>query len=149
MVIVALLFMPDLKCGFVVGISILSVGFGVLGFMTFWGVKLDATSMITIAMSVGFSVDFAAHIVYAFNEHEVHTAKGETKDKETTPLIDPDDRLIRALGSVGWPICQGTLSVFLGVIVLGTIKSYIVQTCFKTVFLVITFGKITQKVKRT
>ncbi|CAD5222897.1 unnamed protein product [Bursaphelenchus okinawaensis] len=126
MMAISLLFMPDFKCGLVIGSSILSVGFGVLGFMDYWDVKLDATSMITIAMSVGFSVDFAAHVVYAFTE------QGRN--------VDPNTRLKHALGAVGWPISQGTASVFLGVIVLATINSYIVQTCFKTIFLVITFG---------
>ncbi|CAD5232232.1 unnamed protein product [Bursaphelenchus xylophilus] len=126
MVAISLLFMPEVKCGLVIGTSILSVGFGVLGFIDFWDVKLDATSMITIAMSVGFSVDFAAHVVYAFNEQG-----GQ---------VSPDNRLKTALGTVGWPISQGTTSVFFGVIVLGTINSYIVRTCFKTIFLVISFG---------
>ena len=74
--------------------------------MTFWGVNLDAVSMISIVkfmihnlhimlcllqiMSIGFAVDLSAHIVYAFV-----TAHGDTKE-----------RVVGALGHLGWPIFQ-------------------------------------------
>uniref|UniRef100_A0A914XX47 SSD domain-containing protein n=1 Tax=Panagrolaimus superbus TaxID=310955 RepID=A0A914XX47_9BILA len=76
MVPIALLMIPQPFCAFAIAGSIFSIGLGVLGFMTWWGVNLDATSMITIAMSVGFSVDFSAHCTYAYmteaNNHFQH-----------------------------------------------------------------------------
>lgn len=71
-------------------ISIISICTGVFGYMTFWGVNLDAVSMISIIMSIGFAVDLSAHIVYAFV-----TAHGDTKS-----------RVIGALEHLGWPIFQ-------------------------------------------
>lgn len=56
MLCVALLFIPQPLCAPLIGVSIASVALGVLGIMPFLNVNLDATSMITIAMSVGFSV---------------------------------------------------------------------------------------------
>ncbi|CAJ0593049.1 unnamed protein product [Cylicocyclus nassatus] len=56
MLCVAVLFIPQPLCAPLIGLSIASVALGVLGIMPFIGVNLDATSMITIAMSVGFSV---------------------------------------------------------------------------------------------
>ena len=70
MVPIALLFIPQPLCSIVIAANIgtrgqviasdwsfsASIALGVIGFMTYWGVNLDATSMITIAMSVGFSV---------------------------------------------------------------------------------------------
>lgn len=58
--------------------------------MTFWGVHLDAVSMISIIMSIGFSVDLSSHITYAFV-----AAKG-----------DSNMRVTEALKSLGWPIFQ-------------------------------------------
>lgn len=64
--------------------------------MTFWGVNLDAVSMISIIMSIGFAVDLSAHIVYAFV-----TAHGNTKL-----------RVIGALEHLGWPIFQVKLFIY-------------------------------------
>ncbi len=47
-----------------------------------------------------------------------------------------------ALGALGWPILQAATSSVLGVLVLSTVHSYIIQTCFKTVFLVISCGTL-------
>ena len=58
--------------------------------MTLWGVNLDAVSMISIIMSIGFAVDLSAHIIYAFV-----TSHGDTKQ-----------RVIGALETLGWPIFQ-------------------------------------------
>ena len=49
-----------------VSFSIVSINIGILGFMTFWSVRLDFISMVTIVMSIGFCVDFAAHLAYNF-----------------------------------------------------------------------------------
>ncbi|KAK6035604.1 hypothetical protein COOONC_26891 [Cooperia oncophora] len=122
MVCVALLFIPQPLCAPLIAMSIASVALGVLGIMPFLGVNLDATSMITIAMSVGFSVDFAAHVSYAFMTQKI--ADG---DPENAPFA----RL------------RGTLGTFLlGISSLSFVDSYVVQTCFKTVILVITFGTV-------
>lgn len=64
--------------------------------MTFWGVNLDAISMISIIMSIGFAVDLSAHIVYAFV-----TAHGDSKE-----------RVIGALEHLGWPIFQVCFFLF-------------------------------------
>ena len=53
----------------------------VIGFMTIWGVNLDATSMITTAMSVGFSVDFAAHITYGYMANIHSSVQNPSVDK--------------------------------------------------------------------
>uniref|UniRef100_A0A0K0D2G0 SSD domain-containing protein n=1 Tax=Angiostrongylus cantonensis TaxID=6313 RepID=A0A0K0D2G0_ANGCA len=87
--------------------------------MPFLGVNLDATSMITIAMSVGFSVDDSVFVDFS----------------------ELFFRLRNTMGTVGWPITQASLSVLLGISSLSFVDSYVVQTCFKTIMLVIVFGK--------
>jgi predicted RND superfamily exporter protein len=59
--------------------------------MTWWNVNLDAISMITIIMSVGFSVDYSAHITFSF---------------VVCDEIDPKRRMRVALATVAWPILQ-------------------------------------------
>lgn len=80
----------NLTLAILIVFSIVSISTGVFGYMTFWGVNLDAISMISIIMSIGFAVDLSAHIVYAFV-----TAHGDTKE-----------RVIGALEHLGWPIFQ-------------------------------------------
>uniref|UniRef100_A0A914ZP39 SSD domain-containing protein n=1 Tax=Parascaris univalens TaxID=6257 RepID=A0A914ZP39_PARUN len=131
MVPVSLFFIPQPLCALIIVLNIASVAFGVIGFMTWWDVNLDATSMITIAMSVGFSVDFAAHIMYGY------MTESKTKYEK---INVPYARLVGVLGAVGWPVSQASISVVLGVMTLSTLDSYVVRTCFKTVLLVIIIG---------
>jgi predicted RND superfamily exporter protein len=76
-------------------------------------------------MSIGFSVDYSAHITYGY---------------VVSSEQDPIDRIRQALGSFGWPITQGAISTILAVAVLADIPAYMITTFFKTVFLAITIG---------
>ncbi|XP_078391710.1 patched domain-containing protein 3-like [Cetorhinus maximus] len=127
MLIVALLLIPNPICSLWVTFAIASVLVGVAGFMTFWSVNLDSISMINLVICIGFSVDFTAHISYAF----------VSSDRESA-----NDRCIDALYKLGYPILQGALSTIIGVIALASAASYIFRTFFKIIFLVISFGAI-------
>ncbi|KAK6016555.1 hypothetical protein OSTOST_17960 [Ostertagia ostertagi] len=65
-IVVSLLLIPEPVASLWVSFSIVSINIGILGFMTFWNVRLDFISMVTIVMSIGFCVDFAAHLAYNF-----------------------------------------------------------------------------------
>ncbi|XP_067124437.1 patched domain-containing protein 3-like [Centruroides vittatus] len=127
MMVISLVFIPNVNCAVWVAFSIISIEVGVIGYMTLWGVNLDSISMINLIMCIGFSVDFSAHISYAYFSSE-NTA--------------PDERVKSALHSLGLPIFQGSISTILGVIALAFAPSYIFLTFFKTVFLVILFGAL-------
>jgi predicted RND superfamily exporter protein len=81
--------------------------------------------MITIIMSIGFSVDYSAHITYGY----------VCSNKET-----PREKIGEALGALGWPLTQGAISTILAVVVLADVPAYMIVTFFKTVFLAITLG---------
>lgn len=94
--------------------------------------------MITIIMSIGFSVDYAAHITYGYVVSTNQEATERIKD---------------ALSSLGWPLCQvcychfciffsfqGAMSTIISVIVLADVPAYMVVTFFKTVVLSISLG---------
>ncbi len=44
----------------------MSIEIGVVGYMTWWGVRLDGVALINLIMCIGFSVDFSAHICYHY-----------------------------------------------------------------------------------
>ncbi|XP_019967738.2 patched domain-containing protein 3 [Paralichthys olivaceus] len=127
MLIISLVLIPSPICSLWVAFAIGSVIVGVTGFMALWGVSLDSISMINLIMSIGFSVDFSAHISYSF----VSSSKRDANERATD-----------ALAQLGYPILQGAVSTVLGVLTLSFSGSYIFRTFFKVMFLVITFGLI-------
>ncbi|XP_040289982.1 patched domain-containing protein 3-like [Bufo bufo] len=127
MLVISVLFIPDPLCSLWVTLAIASIIAGVIGFMTFWKVKLDSISMINLVICIGFSVDFSAHIVY--------TSVSNRKPNANQRVID-------ALHVLGYPIVQGALSTILGIAALSAAQSYIFRTFFKIMFLVITFGAL-------
>uniref|UniRef100_A0A915K0D5 SSD domain-containing protein n=1 Tax=Romanomermis culicivorax TaxID=13658 RepID=A0A915K0D5_ROMCU len=125
MILIAVFLIPSALCSLWVGLAILSIDVGVIGFMTFWDISLDVISMITIIMSIGFSVDFTAHIAYAYV-----VIDGKSNVEKTA----------MALGNLAWPITQGAIATVMGVMVLSGTESYISTAFFRTVFLVIALG---------
>ncbi|XP_056315234.1 patched domain-containing protein 3 [Danio aesculapii] len=127
MLVISLLLIPNPLCSLWVTFSIASIIVGVAGFMSLWGVSLDSVSMINLVICIGFSVDFSAHISYAF----VSSEKSSANEKATD-----------ALHKLGYPIIQGAVSTIAGVVVLAAAKSYIFRTFFKIMLLVILFGAL-------
>ncbi|XP_048862074.1 patched domain-containing protein 3 [Brienomyrus brachyistius] len=127
MLVISLLLIPSPICSLWVTFAIASIIVGVAGFMALWDVNLDSISMINLIICIGFSVDFSAHISYAF----VSSSKSSANEKA-----------VEALFALGYPIVQGAISTILGVVVLSASSSYIFRTFFKIMFLVITFGMV-------
>ncbi|KTF77054.1 hypothetical protein cypCar_00035517 [Cyprinus carpio] len=125
MLVVSLLLIPNPICSLWVTFSIGSVITGVTGFMALWGVNLDSISMIILVVCIGFTVDFSAHISYAFVSSKKSTA---------------NERAVDALFSLGYPVLQGAASTIIGVLVLAASKNHIFRTFFKIMFLVMIFG---------
>lgn len=57
---------PDTDSIIAATFALLSVNLGVFGFLAQWGVGIDPVSMAALLMSIGFSVDIAAHISYHY-----------------------------------------------------------------------------------
>ncbi|XP_031601646.2 patched domain-containing protein 3 [Oreochromis aureus] len=127
MFIVSLLLIPNPVCSFLVTCSIGSVTVGVTGFMALWDISLDSISMIIFTVCIGFTVDFSAHVSYAF-----------VSSKKT----DPNAKAVDALTHLGFPILQGGLSTILGVSVLSVSKFNTFRTFFKIFFLVMFIGMV-------
>lgn len=127
MLAVSLLLIPNPLCSLGVACSIGSVTAGVTGFMALWDVSLDSISMIIFSICIGFTVDFSAHVSYAFVSSKKPNA---------------DEKAIEALSNLGYPILQGALSTIVGVSVLATCEFNTFRTFFKIFFLVMLIGMI-------
>ncbi|XP_030763532.1 patched domain-containing protein 3 isoform X2 [Sitophilus oryzae] len=125
MMLVSFIFIPNIFCAFWVAFSIISIEAGVVGYMALWGVNLDSISMINLIMCIGFSVDFTAHICYAYMSSPAKKAK---------------DKMSEALYALGLPIFQGSVSTILGMIALILAQNYIFSVFFKMIFLVVFLG---------
>nr|XP_026495368.1 patched domain-containing protein 3 isoform X2 [Vanessa tameamea] len=125
MMITSFIFIPNILCSLWVAFSIISIEIGVVGYMALWDINLDSISMINLIMCIGFSVDFTAHICYAYMASKAKS---------------PKQRVSECLYSLGLPIVQGSFSTILGVVALLLADSYIFSVFFKMVFMVIFFG---------
>ncbi|VIO93034.1 Patched family protein [Brugia malayi] len=126
LVIISLLFIPNPICTFWIFIAIITIDIGVIGFLSLWNVKLDPISMITLIMAIGFSIEYCAHITYAF----------VSNPNKVTPF----ERCIEAMEKLAFPIIYGSMSTIFGVTILAFINSYMILVFFKTIFLVIIIG---------
>ncbi|XP_071634893.1 patched domain-containing protein 3 [Temnothorax longispinosus] len=125
MMLISFIFIPNIFCCLWVAFCIVSIELGVAGYMALWDVNLDSISMINLIMCIGFSVDFTAHICYAYMSSKRQRAEDRVKD---------------SLYSLGLPIVQGAASTILGLMALLLAGTYIFLVFFKMVFLVIFIG---------
>ncbi|XP_070560872.1 patched domain-containing protein 3-like isoform X1 [Ptychodera flava] len=125
MLLVSLLLIPQPICAVYVTVSIASIVVGVIGYMALWNVGLDFVSMIIIVVCIGFSVDYSAHVTYAF---------------VISPRDSRNERAIESLHLLGLPILQSVLSTLIAISLISTSKTYAFRAIFKTMFLGITLG---------
>ncbi|GFN74615.1 patched domain-containing protein 3 [Plakobranchus ocellatus] len=125
MLVVTIVFLPNPVIVALVMLQVVMILVGVFGFMAHWNLTLSSVTMIHLIMSVGFSVDFCAHVCTAYMVSD-----------ETTRQARALDALVHASG----PILNGGFSSMLGVLVLSMTKSYIFKSFFKVMLLVIGFG---------
>lgn len=133
MILISIIFIPNFVCAIWITIVVVSIVMGVIGYMTWWGVRLDGVALINLIMCIGFSVDFSAHICYHY------LTAGEDEGKPTSRM-KPEDRIRHSLYALGIPIVQGAFSTLLGVAGLFFAPSYVFVTFAKMIFLVIMLG---------
>uniref|UniRef100_A0A0N5BY85 SSD domain-containing protein n=1 Tax=Strongyloides papillosus TaxID=174720 RepID=A0A0N5BY85_STREA len=130
MAVVCIIFMKNFYTMIVATLSILSICLGVFGFLAIWGIDLDPISMATTIMSIGFSVDFPAHISYHY-----YRAGVESNFKSTV-----QHRILESLIAIGFPLLQCGISTILFVTCLLFIDTYMSQVFVKTMILVVSLG---------
>lgn len=125
MTVVCFIFLPHLLMTCLVTLTIIMILVGIFGFMYFWNITLSSITMIHLIMSVGFSVDYSAHVCSAYL---------------LSTSVDRVSRAKDAINHAAGPVLNGGISTLLGVVLLAASKSYIFESFFKIMLLVIIFG---------
>lgn len=102
------------------GLTILSVQFGVLGFMTLWGVEMDCMSVLCLIAALGHSADCSAPMLCGFA-----SGRGESRT-----------RWVRvALERHGIPSLQTLICYSAALVPLGSVRSNLTSTLFRCLIL--------------
>ncbi|CBZ51687.1 putative Patched family domain containing protein [Neospora caninum Liverpool] len=125
MLLVAFVLIPEALAGFLVILMICLIDLALFGFMYFWRVKLHMVSTIALVISIGFAVDYSAHLCHTFTH-----CKGATREK----------RVIESLVLMGNPIFHGASSTLLGIMLLGFSESFVFTVFFRMMVMVVAFG---------
>lgn len=126
MYLIALCFIPDLVSVICILFSMVSIMSGLIGLMHVWGLTLSSITMIELIMSIGFCVDFSAHIVHSFIANSGRGSRSQ--------------RALRACMHVGLPILNSAISTVIGVLLLAFCKSYIFISFCKSLLIIMTLG---------
>uniref|UniRef100_A0A914UK13 SSD domain-containing protein n=1 Tax=Plectus sambesii TaxID=2011161 RepID=A0A914UK13_9BILA len=129
MVVVCIIFIPNVISIVCAILSVISISFGVFGYLALWGIDLDPLSLAALLMSIGFSVDYTAHISYHYYKY-------------TTVKLDPTERVEQTLSAIGWPTIQGGLATAFALWPSLLRYSYLGEVFLKTVELVIFLGLV-------
>lgn len=122
--VVLLIFIASVSAAFIVTFVVGLALVDVLGGFFFWGLYLDAVSVVQLALAVGLVVDFSAHIA-----HAVMHSSGTRVERAT-----------KALEEMGQAVLNGAISTFLAVLLLSLSQSYIFVVFFKSFFMTCVFG---------
>lgn len=122
--IMIMLMIPHPRISIWVILTIFLTVIDILGFLFWWDVTISSISTIYILISVGLSVDYAAHIAHMFV-----VSPGSSKD-----------RAVESLVRIGPSVFNAIVSTFLAVVVVSFSKSYIFRVFFKALFLTVVLG---------
>ncbi|XP_028333101.1 patched domain-containing protein 1 [Gouania willdenowi] len=101
---------------FWLGLTLLSVQFGVLGFMTLWGVDLDCMSVLCLISALGHSADCSGPLLCSFA-----SGRGESRT-----------RWVRAaLERHGVPSLQTLICYSAALLPVGSVRSNLTRTLFR------------------
>jgi len=110
-------------------IVLLGVCFSVvdlLGLMHFLDINLNTVSVITLALAIGLTIDFSAHVGLLF----------------VTSVGSKKERVTRALSHLGPALTHSGFTTVIAISILAGARSYVFQVLFKMFVLIISLGMI-------
>lgn len=123
--LVASLLLPDLKSALLVLIVIVMIDLDICALMPVWSLKLNMLTMVNLVLSIGFAVDYTAHMVHCFSH-----CKGTTRNR----------RVVETLILMGLPVSEGMISTYAAIAALFFSKKYTLMVVFRMTTLVMVFA---------
>jgi len=114
----------SLQACFWVLISVLLTIVNVAGVTYFWGLSIEAGTMVCLILSIGLAVDYSSHIGYKFMVY-----KGTKSERAKAALVN-----------MGPAVFNGGFSTFLPIIMLAGSNIYVTLTFFKIFVSTVIFG---------
>jgi len=97
-----------------------------MGYMYFWGIDLNAVSLVNLVVSIGVTVEFTSYIAKTFAESKEETSTERARD---------------AMLTLGASVFNGSFATLISIVVLAFAQYYlIVEYYFKMYFVMILFG---------
>lgn len=125
--VVAGILLRDFFSGLLVLIIIVVIDIAVIGTMPLMYLKLNMLTMVNLVLSIGFAVDYTAHITHCFSH-----CKGKTRDR----------RALESLVLMGLPITEGMVTTYLAVGVLAASHKYVMIVVFRMMTAVLVYASI-------
>ena len=120
--LVILVITSDLVATLVVAICVIMTDLFVAGLIFYWNLSLNPIVMLQIILGIGCSVDYSAHIAYAYLVEEIPE---EMKKRVKTDSQIRKYKAEMALSKMGSSVFHGGFSTFVSLSVLAPTKTYI------------------------
>ena len=135
-VIVILVITSDLTATLVVALSVVLTNLFLSGMIHFWNLSMNPIILLQIILGIGCSVDFSAHIAFAFLVEDVSkllpTKPSQSEIRKKKAEL--------ALSKMGSSVFHGGFSTFLALSVLAPANTYIFVVFYRMWFGIILFG---------
>lgn len=117
----------DLLSAVLVVVCVILININLLGFMSFWEVRLNVASLVILILSIGFSVDYSAHIAEGYLSHRHRGRSAE-------------EAVVSGVKEMGVSVMNGGISTLLAVLMLSVSKSEGFRVLFKMFLGMVVFG---------
>ena len=135
-VIVILIITSDLTATLVVTLSVVLTNLFLSGMIHYWNLSMNPIVILQIILGIGCSVDFSAHIAFAFLVEDVSALLPPKASKSDIRKKKAE----LALGKMGSSVFHGGFSTFLALSVLAPANTYIFLVFYRMWFGIILFG---------
>ena len=120
-----------------VGLCVFLTNLFLCGLVYFWNLTLNPITVVNIIAAIGTSVDYSAHIAYAY---QIEVIPKNKRRKYDTVLKIRSYKVKQALIKMGASVFHGGFSTFLAICVLAPSTTYVFQVFFRLWFGIVLFG---------